>query len=366
MTTDPSCCQVKEAPVPPKNSGECCGGQAGAKGRDIDLIFWGSLAVVVAAYFAHFAFLHDHVTLIGRFTGTVFELLNTMAWGIAFGIIAMGFLSRVPREFIMSILGTGNGLKGVLRATFAGTLLDLCSHGILMVGSKLYERGASVGQVMAFLIASPWNSISLTFILITLIGLKWTLLFIAVSMVIGVISGVIFDRLVTRGVLPANPNSSAIHPDFKFWPEMRKGLAGVKWTPRFFAQTLKIGIVESRMVLRWMLLGVIIAAALRVLFSPEDFQHFFGPSVLGLMITLFAATVIEVCSEGSTPIAADILNRAAAPGNAFVFLMAGVSTDYTEIMVLREATKSWKTALFLPLITVPQVLLVGYLMNRFG
>ena len=43
--------------------------------------------------------------------------------------------------------------------------------------------------------------------------------------------------------------------------------------------------------------------------------------------------------------------------------MTGVSTDYTEIMVRREATKSWRIALFLPLLTVPQVILIAALMN---
>ena len=55
--------------------------------------------------------------------------------------------------------------------------------------------------------------------------------------------------------------------------------------------------------------------------------------------------------------------RAGAPGNSFAFLMTGVSTDYAEIMVLREATKSWRIALFLPLLTVPQVILIAWLMN---
>ena len=82
-----------------------------------------------------------------------------------------------------------------------------------------------------------------------------------------------------------------------------------------------------------------------------------------MVFTLIAATVIEVCSEGSTPIAADLLNRAQAPGNAFTFMMAGVATDYTEIMVLKDTTKSWKIALFLPLITLPQIIAVGYVMN---
>jgi len=43
--------------------------------------------------------------------------------------------------------------------------------------------------------------------------------------------------------------------------------------------------------------------------------------------------------------------------------MTGVATDYTEVMVLRETTGSWRIALFLPLITVPQVLAIAWLMN---
>ncbi|MEN9535873.1 MAG: hypothetical protein RIR37_1146, partial [Verrucomicrobiota bacterium] len=69
---------------------------------------------------------------------------------------------------------------------------------------------------------------------------------------------------------------------------------------------------------------------------------------------------------GSSPIAADILNRAHAPGNAFVFLMAGAATDYTELFSLRETTRSWKAVLALPLISTPQVLLIGWLLQNAG
>ena len=58
------------------------------------------------------------------------------------------------------------------------------------------------------------------------------------------------------------------------------------------------------------------------------------------------------------------MNRARAPGNGFTFLMAGVATDYTEVMVVKDTTKSWKIALLLPLLTVPQVLVIGWLMNN--
>jgi hypothetical protein len=59
------------------------------------------------------------------------------------------------------------------------------------------------------------------------------------------------------------------------------------------------------------------------------------------------------------------MNRARAPGNSFTFLMAGVSTDYTEIMSIRDTTASWKIALFLPLVTLPQIMLIGFVLNGF-
>ena len=66
--------------------------------------------------------------------------------------------------------GKGGSFKGILRTAGAGVLLDLCFHRILMVAIKLYERGVSAGQVIAFLLASPWNSFSLTAVFIGFIG----------------------------------------------------------------------------------------------------------------------------------------------------------------------------------------------------
>jgi hypothetical protein len=95
------------------------------------------------------------------FFDAVAEFFARMWWGLALGVLFVGVLAGVPRDLVVSVLGRRAGLGGMFRATLAGVCLDLCSHGILAVGMKLYERGASTGQVMAFLLASPWNSFSL-------------------------------------------------------------------------------------------------------------------------------------------------------------------------------------------------------------
>lgn len=359
------CCH-NESPEP-TSCHDVAGGQGGGghKPGKPDYLLWGSLLAVVVLYLIEvFSGSSDlEVVWIGALSAAVFNLINTMWWGLLLGIVMVALLSRVPREFVMSILGTRTGVGGIVRATAAGVMLDLCSHGILMVGSKLYERGASIGQVMAFLIASPWNSLSLTLILVALIGLPWTLAFVLLSMVIAIAAGTLFDTLVDRGVLPANPQQGTIDENFRFWPELKAGLSQVRITPQFLIDTAITGVKESRMVLRWIFFGVLLASLVRTFMSPDNFSAWFGPTLGGLGLTIVAATIIEVCSEGSTPIAADLVTRAGAPGNGFAFLMTGVSTDYTEIMVMKEATRSWKTALFLPLLTVPQVIVVAWLLN---
>jgi len=327
-----------------------------------DWFLWGCLAITGIFYALAFADL-NHNAWYGVISHSVHELINTMWWSVALAIFFVGILSRIPQEFIMSILGKGGTVKGLWRATLAGVLLDLCSHGILMVGMELRRKGASLGQVMAFLIASPWNSISLTLIMIALIGWGWTLSFIALSMVIALISGWIFDRFEKNGTLPANPVKSEIPEDFKFWKETNVRFSNVEWNRHLFSGLAKEGFNGSKMVIRWLLFGVLLASAIRGFVSLEDFQSYFGPSLMGLAATLLAATIIEVCSEGSTPIAADLMNRANAPGNSFAFLMTGVATDYTEVMVIKDSMKSWKIALFLPLITVPQVIVVALILN---
>jgi len=81
---------------------------------------------------------------------------------------------------------------------------------------ELRRKGASLGQIIAFFIASPWNSISLALIMIALIAWEWTLSFIALSMVIALIAGWLFDRFEQNGTLPANPVTSELPDDFKW------------------------------------------------------------------------------------------------------------------------------------------------------
>jgi uncharacterized membrane protein YraQ (UPF0718 family) len=298
------------------------------------------------------------------------HLVQQVAGGVVVGIIMLAVVASLPQSAVLRLAGVKPTAGGLGKAIAAGLLLDLCSHGILMVATKLYKQGLSTPQMVAFLITSPWNSLSLLLILAGLIGWLWTLTFLVLSAVVGFITGWLLRYAEQWGWIDPNP----YHPtaetlaQWQTEPPLRwQNLLNVRQlTPNNVGQALKHGLADSVMVLRWLLFGIALAALLHVLVPTEVFGEWFGPTALGLLATLVLATVLEVCSEGSSPIAADVLLRANAPGNAFVFLMAGAATDSTELLVLRQLTNGWRVPLLMVALSVPQVLLLGWVLNQLG
>ena len=94
-------------------------------------------------------------------------------------------------------------------------------------------------------------------------------------------------------------------------------------------------------------------------------MRFLGPDFLGMLATLAFATVLEVCSEGTSPIAFELYRNLGVLGNPFIFLMAGVATDYTEIGLL-WTNIGRRTAIWLPIVSVPQIMILGYLLNLWA
>jgi uncharacterized membrane protein YraQ (UPF0718 family) len=339
----------------------CCPSESTEKKRfKLDLIMHGSMAIILPVIILHL--LNLQLPYIHEFAKALLELFGTMWWGVALGLLTVGLMNKIPREYFSTIMGRGDTVGDIFKAAVAGVVLDLCNHGILVISGKLYERGLSAAQVMTFLIASPWNSLTLTFILISLIGWQWTLIFTLASMLIAFISGLIYLVLIKRGILPANPNTADTDENFDIKADFKARIKDFRPNRIWASEILKDGWT----IIRWILFGTLIAAAMSAFVPEHIFEGYFGPTAIGLGITLVAATIIEVCSEGSAPIATEIMQSGGAPGNGFAFLMAGVATDYTEIMVVREFTKSWPIALSLPLITVPQIIVLGIIMNMAG
>lgn len=366
-----SCCSNKPEPQPELTAAGCCGTPAQTDEHHChdeaktDWLFWSAaiflgaalvLALMPSAWLQTIPYLDAFVT-------AQVGLIGEMWIGMLIGVISVGLMNLLPKNTILSAIGQNRGVGSILRAAAAGIVLDLCNHGLLLIAGKLYKSGVRYSQVLAFLIASPWNSLSLTIVMFALLGWQWTLAFIVLSFLVAVITGLVVDQLESAGKIMANPNTEQVNNGPKV--TIKQHLAELKTQTSLWKVVFIDSFAESKMIMRWLLFGMVLAALIKTFVSQDVMQTWFGATLVGLGLTLVAATVIEVCSEGLLPVAADLLTRANAPGNAFTFMMAGVSTDYTEIMVLKETTGRWKMAFLLPIITLPQILILGIVLNQF-
>lgn len=287
---------------------------------------------------------------------SLFSYLKIIWWAILLGFFIGGLIDYfVPQDFIFKYLG-GRKKRNLLYAVIAGFLMSACSHGILAISMQLYKKGAGIPSVITFLLASPWANLPVTILLFGFFGLK-ALYFIFAAMIIALITGFVYtylekwDLIEKSKVIKFNPQYSWERlKNFDF----KKSAVGVT----------SGGLNLANMVLWWIIIGILGAALIGAYVPQQFFTEFLGPGILGLVLTLVFATIIEVCSEGSAPVAFEVFKNVGTLGNPFVFLMAGVVTDYTEIGLIWSNIGK-KAAIWLPIVTVPLVLATGILFNAF-
>jgi len=299
------------------------------------------------------------------FRMSFFMYLKRIWWAILIGLFLGGVIDHfIPKEYISHILARPKK-RTIFYSVILGFFMSACSHGILALSIELHKKGASNPAVIAFLLASPWANLPFTIMLLAFFGLK-ALYIIFAAIFIAITTGLIYQLLESKGMIEINENIKEVNEDFSIMKEVKKRFSLYKVSFSQFKEDFK-GVYSGaislgNMILWWVLVGLGLASLVGAYVPQSIFQNYMGPTVLGMLVTLIVATILEVCSEGTAPLAFEIYRQTGAFGNAFVFLMAGVVTDYTEIGLLYFNVGK-RVAIWLPIIAVPQVIAFGFLAN---
>ena len=324
------------------------------------------IVIVVTLLLLVTGFLHP---LLKPFFEAFIDYLALIWWAIILGLLIGGVIDYfIPREYIRKYLSR-HQKRTIIYSIIFGFLMSACSHGILAIAIELYKKGASTSSVISFLLASPWANLPITILLFGFFGVKAAFIVIS-ALIISIITGLIYQVLERKGMVECNSckmgEDIPVLTNFSIRKDIRRRWKEYQFTMKNNINAMKGTLQGSwsltRMILWWLIVGMIMASFARAYIPQHLFVEYMGPTFLGLAITLFFATIIEVCSEGSSPLAFEIFNQTGAFGNSFTFLMAGVATDYTEIGLIWHNIGK-RAALWLPIITVPQILLLGYLFN---
>lgn len=321
---------------------------------------WASLIVkTLIAILGILFILGFFVASLRGFTSTSWHFIKMVAPAFALGLILAGLIDVfIPREVISSLLSQGKK-SDIFKATAMGFLSATCSHGCLVLSMELHRKGASGPSVLAFLLASPWASLPVTILLIRLFGYKGIVI-IFLAFIVAWITGFFAQRLEAKGLIEKNPHTQLSSQSYR--ELLKEAFAkNKKWD--VFSKRFKEALMAvSRMTLPWVTIGIGLAALVQSLLS-QEIGPWLGKTWSGPLLSMGLATVIEVCSEGSAPLAFGIYSASgAALGSAFAFLEAGVVTDFNEISLV-WANLGKKSAWALILLSLPQVLFWGYILN---
>jgi uncharacterized membrane protein YraQ (UPF0718 family) len=305
------------------------------------------------------------------FFNAFIDYLKLIWWAVLLGFFIGGIIDYfIPRQYIEKYLSR-HRKRTVVYSIMFGFLMTACSHGILAIAIELYKKGANTSSVVSFLLASPWANLPITFLLFGFFGTK-AIFIILSSLTIALTTGLIYLELEKKGIIEcAHCKMGEDRPvlsEFSILKDIKKRWNKFEFSSKNIFKSIKGTLSGSwaltKMVMWWLIVGMMMAAFARAYISQHYFIEFMGPTLMGLLVTLVFATVIEVCSEGSSPLAFEIFNKTGAFGNSFTFLMAGVATDYTEIGLIWQNIGK-KAAIMIPIITVPQIILLGFLFNIF-
>lgn len=338
------------------NQHSCCHEPAKRKwyGRLLPLVSLGTVLLLAVSY----AF-----EPLNPFRTAWLDYLKIVGWAVAAGLAAGGVIDYyVPQEYISKLLAASRK-RTIFLAAILGFLSAACSHGILALSMQLYKKGASGPAVVSFLLAAPWANLPLTLILIGFFGIRGIAI-IAAALVVAILTGLILQTLEKKKWIETNPGTVAVTPDFSISKDIRRRVQS--WKPGkpdlkgIISGTLEL----ADMVLGWILIGMFLASVVSAYVPAHMFMKYLGPSAAGLILTLLLATILEVCSEGTSMLAFEIYKQTGAFGNTFAFLMGGVITDYTEIgLVWKNIGR--RTALWMVAVSVPMVFVIGLVFNRF-
>jgi uncharacterized membrane protein YraQ (UPF0718 family) len=306
------------------------------------------------------------IPMLNGFFYAVTDYFLLIWWAILIGFLAGGLIDYfVPKSYISKYLSQ-HKKRTIFYSVFLGFLASACSHGILALAMELYKKGASTPSVIAFLLASPWANIPITILLFGFFGIN-AIFFILSAVLIAIITGFIYQFLDKRCWVECMSRGKT-SSDIEIRKDIKKRFSRYEFTgsnlKRDFRGVMRGSWSLTKMVMWWLIVGIMMAGVARAFIPHDWFLVYAGPTAIGLLVVLVFATIIEVCSEGSSPLAFEIYNQTGSVGNPFVFLMAGVATDYTEVGLIASNIGK-RAAILLPIITVPQILLLGYLFNIF-
>ena len=215
------------------------------------------------------------------------------------------------------------------------------------------ESGIPLGVTFTFLVTSPIvNEIALGFLFISF-GPKIALLYTVAGMAIGIVSGMIIEKLHLEHLVM----------DYVYQIHSKNvAIEEITFKKRIVFATDAVKDVVKRVWL-YILIGIGLGAMIHG-YAPEAFLvRYAGPNnPFAVFMSVVLGIPLYSNAVGTIPIVEALINKGVGVGTALAFMMSVVALSLPEMILLKQVIKPKLIAIFVG-ITGTAIIIVGYLFN---
>ena len=250
-----------------------------------------------------------------RIVQSFFELFVRIAPYLVISILIQTLLMQwvVRRKSQWKIK---NGILAVLGGSFLGMLSPLPSYAAIPLALSLMPTGIPFSAIMAFSIASPLINPSVFFLTVTQLGLEVGLARVAAALVISVIGGVIFGKML-RTVAGSYDTKSIMEKYHRsFWKEL-------------WRNTLFIG--------KYFSIALLISASVKAIVSPDLVSQILGHHVQrSLLVAIAMGVPFYSCGGAAIPFVEVLKDMGMNKGAVLAFFVAGPATKLATLYIYKS------------------------------
>ncbi|MBN1794494.1 MAG: permease [Candidatus Omnitrophica bacterium] len=269
------------------------------------------------------------------FRAYLFEIIPPLAAGFLISGIISEF---IPTDWVERHLGQ-RGFRPLLYATVLGAIAPVCCWGSLPIAVSFYKKGASLGTIFAFLVATPATSISAIFVSWRFMGWWFTLYMCAAVIVMGLIMGLIGNLLGIKPRMAAGAGEHCEHCDEhpagaeENCPscQARKTVAG-----RLASVVRYAFVVMPKEIGLEVLTGLVLAALISTIGPVGAWIKSYLARGYGYLFALIFGLIVYMCSTMSVPLIHAFVAQGMNIGAGLGLLILGPIASVGTILVLRK------------------------------
>ncbi len=270
---------------------------------------------------------------------------------LAAGFLISGlFYQFIPTRMVERHLGE-DGIRSILISSLVGVLLPVCCFGTLPIAITFRRKGASLGAVMAFLVATPATSVSALIVCWKFFGFVFTVYIFCVIILIALAVGLICMGMKTS----LEPAASSEEGSCGHCPPAQEG-EHLPFRQKFKDALSYAFITLPKEIGREILIGIALASFI-VSFGPIQYfirEFLTGPA--GYAFVLVFGLLDYVCSTASVPMADALVRSGMSYGQGLCYLLLGPITSYGTILVIKKEF-GWRIlAVYLTAVSVMSLL----------